>query len=146
MARDVRFHTKYDIISGLSDGEIQELINSSLDIDQQILYSPNITPRESEHSTQRFDKPVTADELQQEIRSAIPSNTLKRNKWVTNLFKKWIQQRECVEQNDHANIPSQNAKFEDLTLEQLRYWLPKFIYEVRKSDGSLYPQGSLVTL
>ena len=68
--------TKYDIISGLSDGEIQELINSSLDIDQQILYSPNITPRESEHSTQRFAKPVTADELQQEIRSAIPSNTL----------------------------------------------------------------------
>ena len=38
---------------------------------------------------------------------------------------------------------SSNREFTAMTEEALLFWLPKFVAEIRKSDGSLYPPNSV---
>ena len=135
--------SKIDMISGLTEEEIQHLVDESINtcIDDA---SENTTP--SNGTSSRFATPITEAELEKECKASVPANTLKRNKWVVNLFEKWYNERHCVENDDRKYFPKPNTKTEHLSKEQLKYLIPKFIFEVRKTDGSMYTQGTLVSI
>lgn len=139
--------SKIDMISGLTEEEIQQLLDENIDIEN--IENINGTPSNgtsASTSTSRFATPITEKELVKECQASVPANTLRRNKWVVNLFEKWYNERPCVENDDRKYFPKPNTKTEHLSKEQLSYLIPKFIFEVRKTDGSMYTQGTLVSI
>lgn len=83
----------------------------------------------------------------------VPKNTERRNTWAVNTWTKWSIARNNTRQfqTDGSDAPSDKwtkllGRLVDLSVEELQYWLSKFILEVRKEDGTDYPPRSLLSL
>ena len=102
--------------------------------------------------TQRFAEPVADGEVEERSRAGIPKNTQRRNKWAVNTWIKWSiarNNRRIVEEDDNV----MSDKFTKILIsldhmpdDQLNYWVAKFILEVRKEDGSMYPPKTVFAL
>ena len=57
------------------------------------------------------------------------------SQWSSYRFKNLVEVDECVHEL--------KQEFTAMTEEALLFWLPKFVAEIRKSDGSLYPPNSV---
>ena len=102
--------SKIDMISGLTEEEIQQLLDENIDIEN--IGNINGTPSNgtsASTSTSRFATPITEKELVKECQASVPANTLRRNKWVVNLFEKWYNERPCVENDDRKYFPKPNT-------------------------------------
>lgn len=89
----------------------------------------------------RFSR-ISDEELNFKISSRIPPNTSRQTRWAVGLFQQWKTYRnnlaaECNELS--AVTPS----LEEMTYDELNYCLTKFIWEVRKENGSEYPPKTL---
>ena len=90
---------------------------------------------------------MKTEEVDEKILQATPMNTIRRNKWATSLFYTWFNGRIAMDEMDVAfKSNMDNIDICDFSIDQLNHWLPKFLFEVRKRDGSLYPQSTLVSL
>ena len=100
-----------------------------------------------EASTWRFANPVTTEVLDSIRKSGIPEKTKQSTSWSLNVWKEWSKERNAVPfteelEKNHALV----EQFTDLPLESIQFWLPKFIVEVKKSNGENYPAESLYGL
>jgi hypothetical protein len=79
-----------------------------------------------------FAPPKSDDEIQQARERAIPSKTLADTKYCMGILNEWRRCRVDI-------IPS----IEDMSREQMQYWLTRFVLEVRKKSGDVYPPNTL---
>ena len=122
-------------ISGLTLEEINEVIAKQPE-----------TSGNSERNN-RFASPISDNDLQQKYVDSIPKGTKKRNKWAINQYEMWAKQRQLLpgESVDYP-LPKNEASLKEATVEALDYWMAKFIFEIRKKDGSVYRRESLISI
>ena len=168
-----KFHN--NMISGLSLSEIIEINGNGNDIcepdkfieenidgilgipsgsSMQFYVESDQRPSTSNESKQinptinsRFALPVTIEQITKKKSSMIPKGTRKRDIWAMNVFDSWRENRKhhiLEEEEGKRNALEKDTA--ELTTEELKYWIPKFIAEIRKQDGSLYPGDSLVSI
>ena len=89
-------------------------------------------------STSRFAKPKTDEEIQLAQERAIPVKTVADTKYCIGLFEEWRIYRMYM-YTTAVNIPI----ITDMTKEQMQYWLVRFVLEVLKKCGDVYPPNSL---
>ena len=81
-------------------------------------------------------KPKTDEEIQFARERAIPVKTVADTKYCIGLFEEWRKHRIDT---TAVNIPI----IINMTKEQMQYWLVRFVLEVRKKGGDVYPPNSL---
>ncbi|XP_055956187.1 zinc finger MYM-type protein 2-like [Patella vulgata] len=84
---------------------------------------------------ERFQTPVSQVEIDTLIHSQTNANTRKNTKWSLNIFNEW---RKCRSKGDN-DIP----ELQDMTAEELDYWLQRFLVELRKMNGDEYSPKSV---
>ena len=68
----------------------------------------------------------------------IPANTKRHTLWSTNCYMKWAEARET----EFRDFEPEDARFrtipklENITVDEINYWLSRFALEVRKRDGT----------
>ena len=86
--------------------------------------------------SKRFKTATSEEEINVITKGYIPNNTKRSTSWSVKVFNEWRCAREglkkCPENLFQSPVP-----------EDLNYWLPRFINEVRKSDGDPYPPRSI---
>ena len=93
-------------------------------------------PTSSSLSRSRFAPLQSDHEIEQKRKEGIPRKTLQDTKFCLNTWEAW---REHRKQNGHAISP-----LTEMTEHELQHWLTRFILEVRKKDGSVYPPNTLL--
>ena len=76
----------------------------------------------------------------------IPKNTKKVNFWCLNVRNEWAAERNALPQNSadlFSQVPSAEVLHTVVIQFELCFWLGKFVYEVRKKGGDLYPPKTL---
>lgn len=140
------------MISGLTLPEITTYLNKMEERNeirnnnnyQQVEEQNNYPQTSNEHQTSRFAKPIGDDELRKRKIQSIPKGTTNRNNWSTNMYNKWAKARPITTSDDRSMRFAANVtELVALNTASLDYWLSKFIYEARKSDGSRFPGKSL---
>ena len=84
----------------------------------------------------RFAPPKTDTEIKQAVRDSKPKATQKDTKYCLHLWDEWRAYRESTTQ---VNIPF----LLQMTDTELSHWLTRFVLEVRKKNGDLYPPNTL---
>lgn len=71
----------------------------------------------------------------------VTENTKKRTSWAVGVFSEWRAARNSAssEKVCPANL------FEEAKVDELNYWLPRFINEVRRQDGKSILQGVYIS-
>ena len=75
----------------------------------------------------------------------IPKNTKKVNLWCLNVWNEWVALRNALPQNSahlFSQVPSAEVLHTVCDFE-LCFWLSKFVNEVRKKGGDVYPPKTL---
>ncbi|MEL7308526.1 MAG: DUF3504 domain-containing protein [Pseudomonadota bacterium] len=132
-----------EMISGMTLREIQDHVNENND---NTGYTTNDSYDIAHKAPQssRFAEPVGDAELHKKKKSTIPVGTNNRNNWSMNLFNRWANQREVTEFDDSTfNLPKNFSELMTANERSINYWLAKFIYETRKSNGNRFPGNSL---
>ena len=97
-------------------------------------------------SDSRFAKPLTDDESTSLKSVSIPKSTKRRNTWALNVFEEWCQYRHSKTDESNKMREILRKPITCFSIEELNYWLSKFVHEVRKKDSTMYPQNSLVSI
>lgn len=97
----------------------------------------------SDAANDRFASAVGEKDIKDRIEETVPKNTKKSTKWAQNVFSEWKSER-IRKHSDPEDINIPELQF--LTVEDVNFWLSRFIMEVRKKDGSYYPPKSLYLL
>ena len=90
-------------------------------------------------SSGRFAKPVTEEDILQNIQSAIPSNTRRSTTWGVKIWDSWVDYRRSL----GTEIP---PSLEEITNDELNQWLSRFVMEVRNKSGQPYVGGTLYAI
>lgn len=88
----------------------------------------------SAKDSKRFKESTTDEEVKNLTKGYIPDNTQKNTAWAVKVFSEWRFARE--EKCPEDLLTSGNV---DL----LNYWLPRFVNEARKTDGTPYPPRTI---
>ena len=88
----------------------------------------------------RFGLPVTTQSLMAKVNRAVPANTRANTKWVATVWSDWRHERRRLTPND---VP---PELTELSNEQLQYWLPIYVTEVRTRDNRKYPGRTLYNM
>ena len=95
-------------------------------------------------SSQRFSTPVSGDEVLMVREEGIATKTKKSTDWCERIWKDWVRHR-CSNLLE-SEVGSGYILKEDLdkmSVEEMNYWLMRFVLEVRRQDGKDYPPNSL---
>ncbi len=81
---------------------------------------------------------VGDEEMETICKGYVPVNTEKNTKWSVKCFNQWVvsRNRECEDECPEDLLETHNPV-------ELNKWIPRFIAEVRKSDGEKYPPKSI---
>ena len=88
------------------------------------------------HSGVRFAQNVTDEEIEHARERAVPAKTVADTKYCIGLFEAWRKHRM---ETTNSDIPTMT----DMTTHEMQYWLTRFVLEVRKKSGEVYPPNSL---
>lgn len=86
-----------------------------------------------EHS-KRFKDCSTDEEVSSLVKGYVPDNTRKNTAWALKVFTEWRFAREEKCPEDVLTCGKADV---------LNYWLPRFVNEARKADGSPYPPRTI---
>ncbi|CAB4023344.1 Hypothetical predicted protein, partial [Paramuricea clavata] len=90
----------------------------------------------------RFRKPITSSKCERFGQSWTSEASRKKWRWVLRTFEKWRAARNhAVSSNNESydDEPLVNTSLEEMSDEQLDFFLARFVAEVRKTDGAEYP-------
>jgi len=122
----------------LSLEDVDNLLNTGMDVtDHQTLksYHETKTNVTSARIQPRFGNVSNVDAM---VEESIPIATRRRNKWAREIFLSWYEEKK-------TEIHMHN-RLEEYTIDDVNTQLSKFIIEVRKKDGKLYPRQSLISI
>ena len=107
------------------------------------LHLPSCTasavPEQPRPTFSRFAAPLTDEDIAKKRKNAIPEKTKKDTQYCISVWEAWCKHRR---ENTSCHIPSLTS----ITLNDLQFWLVRFIHEVRKQNGEEYPPNSLLHL
>ena len=87
-------------------------------------------------SSSCFGKPKTDEEIQLHRQKALPAKTVTDTKYCIGQFEAWRKHRM---ETALVSIPTITG----MTKEEMQYWLIRFVLEVRKKSGDVYPPNTL---
>ena len=100
----------------------------------------------TEPKAARFVKPLSADEIKSRNYQAVPKKTRQSNDWALGVWREWSRFRNS--QPDTFLEPGypipENVGL--LNNDLLDYWGQRFILEVRRKDGKVYPPNTLIQI
>ena len=90
--------------------------------------------------SERFRAPISSDECRRfEDRLASDASRRKWN-WVLNIFEEWRETRnEAALKVETSGEPVLNQHIDEMSDEDLDFFLGRFVAELRKEDGQEYP-------
>ncbi len=94
--------------------------------------------KEGVSSSSRFVE-VSAEDIENCVKSRVPKNTVKKVEWVVRLFRKWKDEW-CGRLGNQRKVYKSMEEFDKSDLDLC---LQFFLCEVRKVDGSKYPPQTL---
>ena len=90
----------------------------------------------------RFQKPTTVNEMEQRERDRIKKKTRQRTAWSVNFYRAWDEYRNTkikILEDEYRSVP---VDLGTTLVEEVNYWLTRFILEVMRGDGKPYPANS----
>ena len=119
-----------------------EIDNIFLAASQQSEY-----PEQAVCTSRRFGAPVSSAVVEQSRKSGIPPKTRDQTAWCCRVWAAWAKNRRSLPEADleetHHELKEDVSK---MSMESLRFWLPKFVLEVRHVDQQHYPPDSLYSI
>ena len=100
---------------------------------------------ESDQRT-RLVKPTAVNEIGQRERERIPLKTRQSISLSVNVCQAWAKQRNSRIETLRDEYTSVPLNFQATTVEEVNYWLTRFILEVMRADGKPYPANSLYSI
>ena len=97
---------------------------------------PVPVPHTSHTHSHRFAQPMTDEEIELARQRGVPAKTVADTKYCIGLFETWRKHRM---ETTNTDIPT----ITDMTTQQMQYWMTRFVLEVRKKSGEVYPPNSL---
>ena len=94
--------------------------------------------RVDDEKENRFTAPHSPTTMRKICQGYIPPNTSKSTSWAVRVFQSWREQR-----NKSISELCPEKLLEEPTVENLNYWLSRFVIEVRREDGKPYPPASI---
>lgn len=91
----------------------------------------------------RFNTFTNDGEVRSNIRSSVPLATRKKSKWGINILSEYNTARNQSILNSSSSELMVLKEYAEFVKDDLAFLLPKFIFDVRKTDGSRYPPESL---
>ena len=91
---------------------------------------------------------VKESDIQNAREGTVPPNTKRHTMWSRNCYDTWLQARNCAftdfepEDCRFRSVPKQ----EELSIDEMNYWLSRFVLEVKKKDGGDYRHEVLYSL
>ena len=113
------------------------LLNAALEEFEGSQTPSDAVPSKAQASSSRpFATPVTEADIQHAKQNAVPKSTKRDTEYCTRMWKEWCRSRE---QSSNCVIPP----LCELNKSQLQHWMSRFVMELRKKDGSVFPPNSL---
>ena len=112
---------------------------------EELVLSQCVNEAERKDNASRVGDLISDDEIESYGFLTVPENTRKNGSWANGAFSVWVKGRNNkvkTKEVEALHLIPEKA-FEDFTVEEINYAMPRFIAEVRKQDGSLYPPNSL---
>ena len=128
----------------MAEKEVDGHISSD---DDQILSQALIQyeAQEKDDGIGRFAPLVSDDAVANLSEQRVPKNTRKVMNWSISAFKAWRVARNkqiiVIEKSEDNTVPWKDLHA--FTNDELNYFLPRFVMEVRKQNGERYPPNSL---
>ncbi|CAC5389685.1 unnamed protein product [Mytilus coruscus] len=97
-------------------------------------------------STSRFHEPKTAKEIEDMQSKKFADSTMSKIKWATTLFKQWKSTRNIRANDPNVGLSPIRVDLAEMSLDELNYFISRFICDVRKTDGTEYPPDTLYSL
>ena len=104
---------------------------------------------EVESGSERFRVPKTSFQENVLVNDAVPASTKYKNKWAVSIFAEWQRLREVqvpvldcgglFKDYDLHKVTTLSADIAGMDALSLNYWLSKFVVEVAKKSGGIYP-------
>ena len=101
----------------------------------------------------RFRKPKSREEEHASLSSSVPKSTLYATNWAVTLFCDWqkapINKKAEFETTsfkfaaDIKSLQDADTNLDEMQAESLNFWMIKFLQEVAKKNGELYPPKTL---
>ena len=87
----------------------------------------------------RFKTPTSDDEMATFCKGYVPQNTQKNTAWAVKVFSEWRAERNSI--SSEKQCPAD--LLDNPNVQELNYWLSRFVTEVRKRDGQPYPPRTI---
>ena len=96
-----------------------------------------------EESSSRWSSPKCDEKLKKIRQGGIPKQMQKQTDWAVSVWVQWASYRceKIIEESKKKHPLLTN--FVAMSEDGLKFWLVKFVAEVRRSDGKPYPPNSL---
>ena len=118
-----------------TSSQIEELLTS-----KQI----NTSQSQSTPNQKRFKEVSTENDILRRMKEIVPQKTKYQNSWGASAWRQWAEWRNTIEDNTLPNGFDKVPLFiQELSEEQLGFWLSRFVLEVKKKNGGEYPPNSL---
>lgn len=94
----------------------------------------------------RHEKPVTNAEIRRGEKERVPVRTRKNTAWAVRVYQAWSQHRNARIETLDGEYSSDPLSFEMTSVEEVDYWLTRFILETRRANGNPYPVNTLYNI
>ena len=89
--------------------------------------------------SERFQKPTTVNIIEQRERERIPKKTRQSTAWSVNVYRAWAEYRNTQIETLGDEYKSVPVDLGTTPVEEVNYRHTRFILEVMRGDGKLYP-------
>ena len=92
----------------------------------------------------RFAAPVSVKDVDDARRSGVPEKTQRQTTWASKVWSDWAGERVKLPYvDDEERRYELRGEFCGMGVDELKFWLCKFVLEVRRVDKNCYPPDSL---
>ncbi|KAK2565248.1 hypothetical protein P5673_011199 [Acropora cervicornis] len=128
-------------INSLSPGTMAESCWESSSEEELFLTQSTFTVKSDEYDgSGRFRASISSDECRRFEDSWVSDASRRKWNWVLNIFEEWREtSNEAVLKVENSGEPVLNQRVDEMSDEDLDFFLGRFVAEVRKEDGQEYP-------
>ena len=96
-----------------------------------------------EEDNKRLQHLVTEVEIEKREKEQIPKNSRESTGWTVNCYWAWARSHNRKIDVSKEKYPFVPCELNKTSQDEVNYWLTKFILEIMRADGMLYPANSL---